>query len=137
MSDIMQDISPSKTVANGEKPEDYVWSFNGIRPDGEKFSIDPVRFIMFAQEVHPEYIDLDRGEILVMDVVLSEQDAALAGDESLAGTVAVTIRPDLDGNTSWAKAARNAANRYPANPKIRERFEALAKMLEEEGFDNA
>lgn len=135
MNNKMEEISPIETLANGEVPADYVWSFNGIRPDGNKFSIDPVRFIMFAQECHPEYLDMEKGEILVMDVVLSEQDAILAGDETLAGTVAVTIRPDLDGNVSWAQAARNAANRYPANPKIRDRFVALANMLESEGFD--
>ena len=132
----MTDISPAASKANGENPADYVWSFNGIRPDGAKFSIDPVRFIMFAQECHPEYIDIEKGEILVMDVVLSESDAVLAGDPALAGTVAVTIRPDLGMTTSWAESARVAANRYPANPAIRDRFYALANMLESEGFDN-
>jgi hypothetical protein len=136
MSIDMKDITPTASKANGENPADYVWSFNGIRPDGGKFSIDPVRFIMFAQECHPEYIDVTKGEILVMDVVLSESDAALAGDPSLAGTVAVTIRPDLGLGTSWVDAAKAAALRYPANPQIRDRFYALANMLESEGFDN-
>jgi hypothetical protein len=132
----MTDVTPTESANRGESPADYVWSFNGIRPDGAKFSIDPVRFIMFAQECHPEYIDIEKGEILVMELVLTESDANLAGDPSLAGTVAVTIRPDLGMTTSWAESARAAANRYPANPAIRDRFYALANMLESEGFDN-
>ncbi len=132
----MTDITPTKTVANGENPGDFIWSFNGMRPDGTKFSIDPVRFIMFAQEVHPEWIDVENGNILVMDIVLSKQDAELAGDPGLEGTVAVTIRPDMGYTTSWSQAAREAATRYPANPAVRDRFIALADMLEQDGFDN-
>ena len=131
----MTNITPAQSEAQGEPAADYVWGWNGIRPDGEKFSIDPVRFIMFAQECHPEWIDEDTGEILVMDIVLNAQDAAMAGDDALAGTVAVTIRPDLGYSNFWATSAREAANRYPANPKVRERFKALSDMLCLEGFD--
>lgn len=137
MTDIvgMEEITPAASEAQGEPPSDYVWGWNGIRPDGQKFSIDPVRFIMFAQECHPEWIDIETGEILVMDIVLTEQDAAMAGDETLAGTVAVTIRPDLGYGNSWAQTARQAATRYPANQKVAARFSALADMLCNENFD--
>lgn len=90
---------------------------------------------MFAQECHPEWIDAETGEILVMDIVLTAQDAAMAGDDALAGTVAVTIRPDLGYGNSWGLSARRAADRYPANPKVSERFKLLADLLCLEGFD--
>ena len=131
----MEEITPAASEAKGEAPSEYIWGWNGIRADGQKFSIDPVRFIMFAQECHPEWLDAEEGTALVMDIVLTEQDAAYAGDESLAGTVAVTIRPDLGYGNSWAMTARQAATRYPANQKVAARFSALADMLNNENFD--
>ena len=135
MTDIvgMEDITPAAGEARGEPASDYVWGWNGIRPDGQKFSIDPVRFIMFAQECHPEWIDSETGEILVMDVVLTAQDALEADKPEFEGTVAVTIRPDL-GVFNWDDAARDAAERYRANPKVAARFRELARLFKENAF---
>lgn len=114
--------------------DDIIYPFNGLTPSGEKFSITPEDFLKWAILAHPEYVDPE-ALVLVEDVVLSRQDSLeAAGDESLAGTVAVTIRPDLDGNHSYKVAAERAATYHRANPKLVEKFKQLAKMFEEEDF---
>ncbi len=127
--------SMKEILESGQDPRAFTWGFNGIRPNGEKLALDPMDFIAFAQAYHPEWIDSEAGEILVMDFVLTKQDAELADDPTLEGTVAVTLRPDIDGNLLWSKAAQNAAARYPANKKVRELFLKLAESFKEEGMD--
>lgn len=121
-------------LAAGENPADFFWAFNGLRPSGEQMSMDMAEFVLFANALHPEYVDEETGAPLLYDFVFTKTDAELTGDEGLAGTVMVTIRPDLDGKTNWTQVAIDAASRYPANKAIRERFMELAKMFSERGM---
>lgn len=114
------------------RPEELAWSYNGIRPDGEPFSMDPATFIQWAAYFHPEYIDFDTGD-LVPWFVVSKEDAEASDMPEMEGTVAVTIRPDIDGNISYAQAATLAA-RAQTEDVLRDRFLQLAKKFEEENF---
>lgn len=120
-------------LANGGDPADFIWPFNGMRADGQKYGMDVPEFIAWAQAMHPEFIDFDAGLPSVLDFVFTESDESIMGIEGLAGTVMVTIRPDIDSkDISYAKAAVNAGLRYPANKKVQERFFKLAAMFAEE-----
>ena len=125
----LRDLSAKAMKARGEKPEDYFWPFNGLRPDGERFSMDPAEFVAWASALHPEYIDAETGAPLLYDFVFTQTDEELMGVDGLAGTVMVTILPSLDGLVSYTHAAWDASNRYPANPKVAARFIALAELF--------
>jgi hypothetical protein len=126
--------SIKETIAGGENPADFFWPFNGLRPDGEKFSMDMAEFVVWASALHPEIVDEETGAPLVYDFVFTKLDEECSGNEGLAGTVMVTVRPDIDDRVSYYEIAAEAARRYPANPVIRHRFEVLAGMFKEMGM---
>lgn len=110
---------------------DIVYSWNGLRPDGQKFAIDPTEFVMWASAYHPEYLEND-GTAAVSAIVLSEHDAKSIGLPELEGTVLVTCRPEW-GDTSYAEVAYRAA-RFFYSLDIRMRFTTLGDMFKAENF---
>lgn len=116
----------------GGNPGDFIWPFNGLMPDGRIFGMEVAEFVSWALALHPEYLDYDAGLPCILDFVFTQSDEEIMDIPGLAGTVMVTIRPDLDPlDLSYAEAAEKAAQRYPANPKARARFLALAEKFKE------
>ncbi len=134
MSDQLTTKTPQQTLESGENPGDYFWPWHGETKEGHSLSMNAAQFITWASIFHPEYVDTDNGSPLVSDFVITKFDAEAMGEPELEQAIAVTIRPDLDGNIEYSKAAEQAAARYPANPKIKERFLQLAKVFADQGI---
>lgn len=121
-------------LENKIDPAKYCWPFNGLKANNEAFGMDMGSFVSWASAIHPEYIDEETGLPLIYDFVFTRMDAELLGMDDLEGCVMVTIRPDLDGGTSYTLVARRAAERYPANPKVASRFLELAELFAQKGM---
>jgi len=119
---------------SGGNPADFCWPFNGLRPDGQLFSLGPAPFVSWASAMHPEYVDEETGMPLLYDFVFTQADEEILGIDGLAGTVMVTILPSLDNVTKYWIIAEKAADRYPANPKIAERFRKLSDLFLDSGL---
>lgn len=116
-----------------EEAKDRFWAFNGLRHDGQVWSLSIKEFVSWCKMYHPEYLDLENNDF-IEDIVLSLFDALTFNDPDLEGAIAVTIRPDIDGNVSYAEAAKRAAQRH-YDPLVRSRFLMLASRLDDAGFD--
>lgn len=127
-------ISIKEAQEKGLDPKDFYWPFNGLRPDGKLYGMDMGSWVAWASALHPEYLDEETGAPLLYDFVFTQADEELMGIEGLAGTVMVTILPALDGNTSYAHVARQAATRYPANQKVAALFSKLAELFADKGM---
>lgn len=136
MTDLSKETSLSikELKEQGLDPKDYYWPFNGLKPDGSLFGMDMGSWVSWASAIHPEYVDEETGAPLLYDFVFTQTDEEIMGVEGLAGTVMVTIIPSIDNNTSYAHVARQAATRYPANPKVAARFSVLAELFAEKGM---
>lgn len=134
--DITSDTAKSleELRANDGNPADYYWPFNGLKPNGELYSMDMATFVAWASALHPEYLDENTGAPLLYDFVFTQVDEELSGVDGLAGTVMVTILPSLDGITAYHLIAAKAADRYPANPKVAERFRKLSELFLDKGM---
>ena len=133
MSDVTAK-SVQELAASGGNPADYAWPFNGLKPNGDLFSMGPAEFVAWASAMHPEYINEDTGMPLLYDFVYTQADEEILGIEGLAGTVMVTILPSLDGVVHYWIVAGKAADRYPANPKIRQQFFKLSELFLDKGL---
>jgi hypothetical protein len=135
-NDLTADTAKSvkELMESGGDPKEYYWPFNGLKPNGELFSMDMATFVSWASALHPEYLDEETGQPLLYDFVMTQTDEELMGIDGLAGTVMVTILPMLDGNYRYHNVAHVAGDRYPANPKIRARFDRLAELFLDKGL---
>jgi hypothetical protein len=136
-NDLTADTAKSvkELMESGGDPREFFWPFNGLKPNGELFSMDMATFVSWASALHPEYLDEETGVPLLYDFVMTQVDEELMGIDGLAGTVMVTILPMLDNNTSYRAVALAASQeRYPANPVIKKRFAQLAEMFMDKGL---
>lgn len=110
---------------------DFVYSYNGITPDGRPVSISPLKLSVWCMILHPEYLDDDH-MLKVRSIVLGKDD----GREDQVGAVLVTIDPK-NGVTKYSQSARMAAEEWKEkDPQISARFILLAEKFEEGGYDS-
>ncbi len=126
------DIQLHEGVKQSDETDELAYGWNGMKPDGGKFGLDPYRFVSWALIYHPDEYLTDSGLLKKHYMVLTEQDAEDIGEPSLAGTVAVTVKPPtIPTYYDSAILARDTVE----DPKLKEAFQKLADGLKEAGFD--